>query len=263
MMFTGDTMTDDPTTALVHALVQARNEQTTIAAAPWAATLSRVDQAYAVQDGVARRLGWFDTAPPRHWKSGGPSRDTPLTHAPLPPAGVWASPADASAWPFHLRGIEAEVALRLAVDVDAAQAAALDESKLAGLVDAMAVAIELIDSRWSEGTGAPPLLRLADQGVHGALVLGAWVPYAAKDWSTQPCRLLIGSRPPLERHGTHPLGDPAWLLPQWLRHATRHGGTVRAGTVVTTGAWIVVPDGQAGEKVTAEFDGIGSATVQL
>jgi 2-keto-4-pentenoate hydratase len=55
MMFTGDTMTDDPTTALVHALVQARNEQATIAAVPWAATLSRIDQAYAVQDGVARR----------------------------------------------------------------------------------------------------------------------------------------------------------------------------------------------------------------
>jgi 2-keto-4-pentenoate hydratase len=99
--------------------------------------------------------------------------------------------------------------------------------------------------------------------LHGALVLGDWVPYAAKDWSTQACRVIIGSRPPLERRGTHPLGDPAWLLPQWLQHATRHGESVPAGTVVTTGAWIVVPDGRAGETVRVEFDGLGSATVQL
>ena len=37
-----------------------------------------------------------------------------LTHAPLPPEGLWSSPADMRAWPFHWRGIEAEVALRLA-----------------------------------------------------------------------------------------------------------------------------------------------------
>ncbi len=255
-------MTEDPSTALVQALTTARTDHAPISAAPWADTLQSAERAYAVQDGVARRLGWFDAAP-RHWKSGGASREAELTHAPLPPAGVWASPADASGWPFNLRALEAEVALRVAVDVDAKRAASLDEGKLGELVDAMTVSIEVVDSRWIESTDAPPLLRLADQGLHGALVLGSWVPYAPRDWSTQVCRLRIASRPVIERRGGHSLGDPLWVLPQWLRHATRHGDVVSAGTVVTTGAWIVVLDGQAGEKVSAEFEGIGSVTVQL
>ena len=45
------------------------------------------------------------------WKSGGPSRDAVLTHAPLPPQGVWTSPANAREHPFRLRVIEAEIAL--------------------------------------------------------------------------------------------------------------------------------------------------------
>lgn len=45
-------------------------------------------QAYRVQARVARHFGWFADGPPLHWKSGGPTRDALLTHAPLPPAGV-------------------------------------------------------------------------------------------------------------------------------------------------------------------------------
>ena len=51
--------------------------------------------------------------------------------SPLPDAGVWASPADAGRWPFRLRLIEAEVALRLSRDVDAALAATLDHAQAA------------------------------------------------------------------------------------------------------------------------------------
>ena len=35
--------------------------------------------------------------------------------------------------------------------------------------------------------------------------------------------------------GAH--ADPAGVLPAWLKHATRGGRSVPAGTVVTTGAW--------------------------
>jgi 2-keto-4-pentenoate hydratase len=121
---------------------------------------------------------------------------------------------------------------------------ALDEMKLAGLVDAMAVQSSSSTRAGAKARAPRRCCAWPTRAVHGALVLGAWVPYVARDWSTQPCRVLRSDHvPPLERSGTHPLGDPAWLLPQWLRHATRHGATLRAGTVVTTGAWIVVPDG--------------------
>jgi 2-keto-4-pentenoate hydratase len=84
-----------------------------------------------------------------------------------------------------------------------------------------------------------------------------------RDWLAQRCEVRIGAQPPLQRTGTHALADPAWLLPQWLRHATRHGDTVAAGTVVTTGTWVGMLPAQPGDAVQVEFPGIGAASLQL
>ena len=66
-----------------------------------------------------------------------------------------------------------------------------------------------------------------------------------------------------ERIGTHPLGDPAWLLTSWLRHATRNGDSIAAGTVVTTGSWVGMLPVRRGEQVDVRFDDIGEAHVRL
>jgi 2-keto-4-pentenoate hydratase len=249
----------DSIRTLSDALLGARRESRSVDAAPLANTLRDANDAYAVQAEVARALGWFDGTP-RHWKSGGASRTAALTHAALPPSGVWTSPATAKSWPFRLRIVEAEIALRLGRRVEAAEVASATASDL---VDAMAVSIEIVDSRYTEGVGAPALLRLADMQSHGALVLGDWIPWRARDWSAQVCRVRVDGKVVDEKTGTHPLGDPAWLLPGWLQHVTRTGDAVAAGAVVTTGAWIVVPDTPAGTFVEVEFDGVGRASVQL
>lgn len=228
-----------------------------------AVTPADAAEAYAAQAAVAQALGWFDGAPPRFWKSGGPSRTALQTHAPLPPAGVWTSPARAGGWPLRLRGIEAELALRLGRDVDAALAATLDVAAATALVDAMCVAIEIVESRWVEGIAAPPLAKLADLQSHGALVLGAWVPFTPRDWSRQASRVTIGRAAPLDFTGTHSMGDPAWVLPAWLRHATAGGAVVPAGTVVTTGTWCGLPTAAAGDRVHVAFAGIGEAEVEV
>ena len=241
-------------------LLQARRSQQ---ARP-ALALADVAAAYAVQDRVAAALGWFADGPPRHWKSGGPSRQATLTHAPLPPAGIWASPAQAASWPFHQRGIEAELALRLRQPVDAQQAAALDLVQARALVDAMCVSIEIVDSRWAEGLQAPALAKLADLQAHGALVLGDWLPFdAARDWAAQACQVAIGQQPVRHFVGSHSMADPVFVLPAWLRHATRHGAVVPAGTVVTTGTWCGLLPAQAGDWVAVRFDGIGQASLQF
>lgn len=251
------------TEALTQALLRARREQRPADAAAFADALADGDEAYAVQRAVAAGMRWFDGGVPQYWKSGGPSRESALTHAPLPPAGVWASPADARTWSFTSRSIEAELALRLARPVDAALAASLDREGAAALIDAMAVSIEIVDSRWTQGMGAAPLLRLADLQTHGALVLGGWLPFAERDWSAQACRVVIGERAPVERRGTHTLGGPTWGLRDWLVHATHDGAVLPAGAVVTTGTWCGVLPASAGEHVRVDFDGIGHAEVQL
>lgn len=247
---------------LVEALAGAHRQRRTIAATPFEPLLKEAEQAYAVQDEVARAMGWFDRPVPQHWKSGGPSQSATLTHAGLPPQHVWASPADASGTHFNWRLIEAEVALRLGRDVSPADAQAFNPAAASQWLDGMAVSIEIVDSRW-ENRAASALLKLADLQSHGALVLGTWKPFAPRDWAKQSCIVQIGDAAPQSFQGTHSLGDPAWLLPTWLRHVTRHGATVPKGTVVTTGTWCGMLEAKKGDRVKAVFEGIGEAEVQL
>lgn len=256
-----NSMTSANIDTVAQALLQARREHRCADAERYAEAISTAEQAYAVQSAVARALGWEETGA-GYWKSGGPSRDAQLTHARLPAAGVWTSPANAGDWPFAWRGIEAEIALRLKRGVDAAEAAAIDYQGAAALVDAMAVSIEVVDSRWQQYLAAPALLKLADLQSHGALVLGDWREYEALDWAAQRCRVQIGAQT-FERRGTHALGDPVYGLAAWLRHATRTGEGVDAGTVVTTGTWVGILSASAGDLVTAKFDGIGHASIQF
>ena len=249
--------------AVAAALIEAHASRRAANAAPLEGALPGPDAAYLVQEQVARALDWFDEGMAQHWKSGGPSRTGPLTHAPLPPANVMASPADARGTHFHLRLIEAGIALRLARDVSPAEAVALTHEAAPALVDAMAVSIEVVDSRWQQAREAGALLKLADLQSHGALVLGAWQPFVARDWSAQACSVQIGDTAARDFRGTHSLGDPAWLLPIWLRHLTRHGEAVPRGTVVTTGTWCGMLEAKKGDRVRVVFEGIGEAQVQL
>lgn len=248
---------------LAAALIQARRDHTALDAAGWAGLLQEAGQAYAVQDLVARALHGESAPVAAHWKSGGASRDAVLTHAALAPAGVRASPANLAHLHFHTPAIEAEVALRLGCSVSPAQAADLRHEEAVALVDALAVSIEIVDTRWRDAAAASALLRLADAQSHGALVLGDWQPWSQRDWTAQRVEVRINGGAPLERTGSHPLGDPVWGLPTWLRHATRHGHTVPAGTVVTTGAWTGVVPVARGDVVEVAFPGIGAAATTI
>jgi 2-keto-4-pentenoate hydratase len=125
----------------------------------------------------------------------------------------------------------------------------------------------VVDSRWQQGNDTEALLKLADMQSHGVLVVGQWQAYgeqeARRDWSKQRCTVKIGEQTPLEFVGTHSMQDPRWVIPAWVQHATSGGQTLPAGAVVTTGSWSGVPAAQAGELVVAQFDGIGSVSVQL
>jgi len=248
---------------LTDCLIQARRQGLTPSSLDWVAALSDTAAAYAVQDQVAAALAWFGDAPARYWKSGGPSREATLTHAALPPAAVRASPADFSDLQFHGLGIEAEVALRLGREVSPELAAALTPESAEALIAAMTVSVEIVASRWLEAGAAPALLRLADQQSHGALALGEWLPYRRRDWAQQRCEVQIGSQPASSFTGTHSLRDPAWLLPQWLRHLTRDGASVPTGTIVTTGTWCGLLPASAGDTISVAFDGLGQVSLRL
>lgn len=220
------------------------------------------DQAYAVQDRLLVALGEPAACPP-HWKSGGPSRANALKHAPLPPKGVRTTGASVSDLHLHHGWFEAEVALRIGREVKANEAQRITLEDACALLDGMCVSIEILDSRWRGARKAAPLLKQADLLMHGALVLGAFVPFSPRAWDQQACHVRIGSADAQTFLGSLGIGDPAWVLPAWMRHATRHGASIPGGTVVSTGSWCGVLDAPAGERVAVEFPGIGTAAVRL
>ncbi|MDY0745003.1 fumarylacetoacetate hydrolase family protein [Paucibacter sp. R3-3] len=250
---------------LAHAMSNRRH----LKAQEWALDDEAV--AYAVQDGLVDMFGWYeDEYTPQYWKSGGPSREARLTHAPLPPELVrQLAHAPDGVIDFSELGLtapvaEAEIALRIGRPVARWEADTITPAAAAALIHSFTVSIEIVSSRWEEGSDAPALLRLADLQSNGALALGEWLPWQpGRDWSTQACSLRVNDEAPQHATGTHPLGDPAWGLAAWLKHVTRRGETVPAGSVVTTGAWIVRKDLKAGDRITVGFDDIGAVTTQL
>jgi 2-keto-4-pentenoate hydratase len=215
------------TEALIQALAACHRDGSHLRAADWAGAVRDEADAYAVQVGVARALGW----PLDRWKSGGASAQGPFSHSPVDPIAGTA-----------LLGIEAEVALRIGTD---------------GSPDAMCIAVELVASRWQEGMDAPALLRMADFQSNAGLLLGPWRPYRALNWAQVEWRLSLPGQPEVARCGGHSLGDPAGVLPAWSGHATRHGCSVAAGTVVTTGAWGGLHPLQGETAGSLSFEGLG------
>ena len=260
-------MTNPQIDAIAQTLLTARRNQIPADSTPFDGKLQNSAEALAVQDIVLAALAPQQTPISRHWKSGGPSRTGEILNTPLLDAGIWKSPAQAGAHPFNLRLIEIEIGFKTKHAVTPAEAVNMTQEQGHALIEAFTVTIEVVDSRWQQGNDTAALLKLADMQSHGVLVVGQWQPYgeqeARRDWSKQRCTVKISEQMPLEFVGTHSMQDPRWVIPSWVRHATAGGQTLPAGAIVTTGSWSGVPAAQAGDLVVAQFDGIGSVSVQL
>jgi len=213
--------------------------------------------AYAVQRALAADLRWFGTRPAA-WKVGSASRNATPSAAPIPSAVVRASPATFGRGTFNRIVIEGEIAFRLAAPLDAA---AQDVSAAIG---ELVVTIEVVDPRYSDMDAAAPLLRLADQLLNGALVVGSGVPWRGSlDWGAQAAIVRRNGTVVKETRGGHPLGDLVFLL-RWLaQHAEAEGTPLAAGDLVTAGTWTGVYEAAPGESIDVEFPGIGHASARF
>jgi 2-keto-4-pentenoate hydratase len=214
-----------------------------------------LDQAYAVQQGMAEQLGWFQQRP-LAWKVGGyPSPSA----APLPE--VLSSPGQALVGTGGDVLVEAELAFRLA------RTPRGPEDVLACL-GTVCVSIEWIGTRLAQGRQATPAWKLADQGVHGGLVIGPELPCEAlvhfthEQWQEQGCSLSINGAVRSNVRGAHPSINPLLALPWLVAHAATHTGALQAGDLITTGAWIVMA-AQSGDLIEASFEGLGTCSLQL
>lgn len=218
------------------------------------------EEAYRVQHSVFAEL--WPGARPAGWKVGGPSDQVTPTAAPIPPERVLRSPASVQASASHLIGVEAEVAFCMARDLPP-RSKPYSERAVAAAVGEVLVAIELCGSRLANWKDSSGLWKLADFQNNSALVVGSGTKdWQAIDFTQQAVEFAIDGRV-VRAKGAHPFGNPFRLMPWIVKHSIKRGLGLRAGDVVTTGAWTGLQIAEAGSEVTARFPGIGEATVRL
>lgn len=218
---------------------------------------SDAQEAYRVQDGVARALG-----PVGGWKVGAKTPDAPPNAAPLLQALIRTSPAD---WPgdaLRLRGVEAEIAFRIGRDIPAGQVPS--EAEALAAVESVHVAIEIVDTRLEGWKDADPLWQMADNNSNGGFVYAAdGIPFRDQDFTDAPVRLVIDGRIAVEQRGGNSAGNPRRLLVWLIAHAARHRGGLPAGTMITTGSYTGMIFVESGARVEAAFEGVGRAEVRV
>ncbi|TWC71209.1 2-keto-4-pentenoate hydratase [Herbaspirillum sp. SJZ099] len=210
--------------------------------------------AYAVQDAQLLRLG-----PVGGWKVGSKGEGMEPACSPLPASGMLAAGVELSGPQWRIRGLEAELALRVGRDFDPGDALPSRE-ELLGVFDAVLPAIEVVETRLGPAPCGNPWAAMADLQSHGALVLGTPLPMpaAAPDLRAISASLSLDGKEVARMTGGNPAAD-VWAMLAWLaRHCARRRMPLKKGQIVTTGSCTGVQHARPGMKVEAVLDGIGA-----
>jgi 2-keto-4-pentenoate hydratase len=73
---------------------------------------------------------------------------------------------------------------------------------------------------------------------------------------------MVNGQPVQQTRGSHPSVSPLTTLAWLVDHAATHTGGLRAGDLITTGAWAIATV-HAGDQVVVAFDGFGSASMSV
>ena len=149
--------------------------------------------------------------------------------------------------------IEPEIAFRLGGVVDRP----LTVSAAADAIDGVAVAAEIIDSRYSGfGFRLPDVV--ADNTSAAAFVVGDWVdPSAAGDLAAVRCVFSADGRPVHTATGAAVLGHPLLALVQLSEHLAKRGERLPVGAIVLAGALTDAVPIRPGVLYRAEIDRLG------
>lgn len=241
---TGAAMGPARVQALAEALLRARRGDGPAVPTCLGAGLSEEDS-YQVQAAVTTALG-----PAGGWKvackPGAPQIMAPILARDILPGGSRIRlPGGGPV------GVELELGFRLT--------AALPSPRDPGFETAARAAteilpvFEIVASRLEDPRGAPPTLKLADNQINGALVLGEALPdWAGLDTSCARARLEIDGETLLDGVGEVPGGDAFANFCALARMVGTHCGGLQPGQVVITGSlnglpWRALPLTARGE----------------
>lgn len=154
-------------------------------------------------------------------------------------------------------GIELEVGFLVKAPLPAATDADFAE-KARRCVSAVAV-LEIVDTRLAEIDPAPPPLRLADNQLNGALVVGEPLDdWQELDLETVTATLKLGDETVLDGAAPVPGGDAFRTFCGLAQMVGSHCGGLRPGHVVITGSLNGMPFIERGTSVRGWIDGLGA-----
>ena len=217
-------------------------------------------QALAIQQAVTELMG--DTV--GGWKCGTPGPDK-LVVAPIYSRTIYHDAAQACpVWAAdgHVR-VEPELAFVLGRDLPA-RAAAYEPAEVDAAIARTHLALELIDSRYSDTATLSFADKLADGLVNQGLFIGPEVDGArASQTHVMPIAVQVPGLPEQVRAGQHP--DPLPRLPlYWLvAHLSEQGVGLKAGQVVITGSYAGTFPLPVGPEVALRFGDLGDLTVRF
>ncbi len=220
-------------------------------------------QAAVVAEGAGARIAGFKIGATSQAAQTFLGLDEPFVGC-MPDNGILSSPARISRAGLNFCLIEPEFAVRLDRDL-APRDGGYRRADVAEAVAGVYPAIEVVTSAYGEAwrtVGAPHLI--ADNGVHGCLVLGpertAWRDL---DLGAQAVVLTRNGREEGRGTGANALGHPldalAWLAGQ----GAAEGRGLKAGDIVTTGVVTPFIYVAAGDDLSADFGPLGEVRLQI
>ena len=225
-----------------------------------------LDEAYAVQDGLAASAGLAVAG----YKIGATNAQVQARFGVDAPFSgrifgdfVGGSPLTVPANTVNFYAIEAEFDFVMG-DALPPRDAHYERDEVRAAVVSVHPAIEVPDSRYTDWLSMNAEDLIGDNAIGCMLCLGSAAASGLDhDLAGQPVIVRVNGEVASEGAGSNVLGDP-WNVMVWLaNHLSARGITLEAGHVVTTGSAADVVQCQPGDTVTAEFGPVGTAEVHF
>ncbi len=219
-----------------------------------------LDAALAIQAAVTAQLGDRIAA----WKCGLPAADR-VVLAPIyagtvhsdnnAPCALWVRAGQAR--------VEPELAFILGRDLPVRDTP-YTPAEIDAAVARTHLALELIDSRYSDAADASFAENLADGLLNQGLFIGPQVDAGqARAASAMPLRITVASGETSELAGQHPNGDPRAPL-YWLAEYLRSTGRgLQAGQAVITGSYAGCIELPLEQEIAIQYGELGTLTVRF
>ena len=243
-------------------LVQARRQRTQIEDLESVDIPADAEAAYTIQHEVLTLSGARIGA----WKVGARAPGALANTAPIDAELVHTSPARIAHASFFRALIELEIAFRFSYALPPRDEP-YSRSEVFAALGSMAVALEVVDSRFAQWPNLATLAQLADSQNNGALVVGKMEPYDVIapnfDFLSPLLELSVDGVSIVPASTGNPAGDPRELLVWFVNHCSTHGHTVQPFWTITTGSYTGARRVDGPGLVSGRVDRIGDIELTL